>query len=117
MRAWRARLEAVLRQRCPRCLRGEVFAGPVRMRERCPVCGLVFEREEGYFFGAMYVSYFLSVPAFCLLALLAYELLPGRHFAWVLCAAAAGLLLLVPTIFRYSRVIWMHIDRAIDPEE
>jgi hypothetical protein len=30
---------------------------------------------------------------------------------------AAGLLFLpfVPAIFRYSRVIWMHFDRALDP--
>jgi len=31
----------------------------------------------------------------------------------------AGLLFLpfVPAIFRYSRVIWMHFDRALDPDD
>ena len=31
------------------------------MRERCPVCSLKFEREEGYFLGAMYISYSLAL--------------------------------------------------------
>ena len=29
----------------------------MRMNADCPVCGLHFEREEGYFVGAMYASY------------------------------------------------------------
>ena len=41
------------------------------MNDPCPVCGLVFEREPGYFLGAMYFSYALAVfiiaPLFILL--------------------------------------------------
>jgi hypothetical protein len=28
----------------------------LRMHERCPACGLKFEREDGYFLGAMYIG-------------------------------------------------------------
>ena len=31
------------------------------MFERCPVCDLRFEREPGYFMGAMYISYVLGL--------------------------------------------------------
>jgi len=31
------------------------------MRERCPACDLKFEREEGYFLGAMYIGYALAL--------------------------------------------------------
>src|SRR5262245_48048790 len=55
-----SRLGAVLRQRCPRCRTGPVFRSLLRMNDPCPHCGLVFEREEGYFLGAMYVSYALG---------------------------------------------------------
>src|SRR5437763_4892044 len=51
----------LLRQRCPRCRRGRMFRGSFAMNEPCPVCGMLFQREEGYFLGAMYVSYGLSV--------------------------------------------------------
>jgi uncharacterized protein (DUF983 family) len=52
-----SRLAAMLTQRCPRCRHGAVCAGLFRMHARCPVCGLVFAREQGYFTGAMYLSY------------------------------------------------------------
>ena len=58
------RLAAVLALRCPRCLRGRVWRSFLGMHERCPACGLVFEREPGYFTGAMVVSYVLAVPGF-----------------------------------------------------
>ena len=58
-RLWEG-LRAILRQRCPRCRRGRMFRGRLTMNDPCPVCGLVFQREEGYFLGAMYVSYALS---------------------------------------------------------
>ena len=38
------------------------------MHERCPVCDLKFEREAGYFLGAMYVSYGLALVIIALIA-------------------------------------------------
>jgi hypothetical protein len=52
-----SRLAAIVKQQCPRCLRGQVFATLFRMHEQCPVYRLPFEREPGYFTGAMYLSY------------------------------------------------------------
>jgi hypothetical protein len=34
-----------------------VFHGLMSMYERCPNCDHKFEREAGYFYGAMYASY------------------------------------------------------------
>src|SRR3989442_12598727 len=59
-------ISAILHQKCPRChsgaiFRSSIFRGFVKMNERCPVCDLKFEREEGYFLGAMYISYGLAL--------------------------------------------------------
>src|SRR3954467_1228327 len=56
------RIGAMLRMRCPRCLRGKLFRGLFDMWERCPQCGFVFEREPGYFTGAMYASTLITLP-------------------------------------------------------
>jgi uncharacterized protein (DUF983 family) len=105
------RLKAILLQRCPKCLKGRVFSGIVTMRESCPVCGHRFEREPGYFIGAMYASYFLAIPMLALIALAMYFLaLPNWLPENVVLVAALPFLLLVPVVFRYARVIWMHID-------
>ena len=37
------------------------------MHERCRACGLKFEREDGYFLGAMYIGYGLGVGAIAVL--------------------------------------------------
>src|SRR5262245_21015003 len=66
----------IMEQKCPRCRAGRIFGGPVlriyrwpEMYERCPVCDLKFEREPGYFLGAMYISYGLGVIFVALIAL------------------------------------------------
>ena len=105
---------AIRHLRCPRCHHGKVFRGLIEMNRHCPVCGLVFEREPGYFLGAMYVSYaFASVIIGLALALL-YQIVPEWSDIAVYGGAVAILIPFVPFIFRYSRVIWMTFDRSID---
>lgn len=107
------RLGALLKQRCPRCLEGRVFAGLFRMHRRCPSCGLPFEREPGYFMGAMYLSYSLAIIA------TAPVWLPMAWFGrplWEVLLASGSLLMLGSLwLFRYARVLWLHFDQALDP--
>lgn len=80
----------------------------------CPECGLVFGREEGYFTGAMIVSYMIAVPLLAILTAVALWRTSLR-FEWALLVAGVYFLPFVPAVFRYSRVIWMHFDRMVDP--
>ena len=80
----------------------------------CPECGLVFGRENGYFTGAMIVSYIIGVPLVALLTLIVL-LVTGWRFDLVILVAAAYFVPFVPAVFRYSRVVWMHFDRVVDP--
>lgn len=93
-----------------------MFRGAFRMNESCPVCGLKFERERGYFTGAMYVSYALTLPALSVFtAVLWHLVVPEWPLIGVLGLATFLFLPLVPPAFRYSRVIWIHLDRYLDP--
>ncbi len=115
-RLWRS-LVAMLRQRCPRCHTGRVFRGTFAMNDPCPVCGLIFEREEGYFLGAMYVSYALSSALLILFYVAAYLLLPGWDNFLLALIALLVYVPFVPVVFRLSRVIWIHFDRAAWPTD
>ena len=84
------------------------------MEPACPRCGLVYEREHGYFMGAMAVSYGLAVPVLVATMLLVGGL-TGWPFERTLLAGDVLFLVLVPQIFRYSRVVWMYFDRLVDP--
>jgi uncharacterized protein DUF983 len=87
-----------------------MYAGLITMYDRCPRCGHEFEREPGFFQGAMYVSWVSSVGLFATLALLARALLaPYIGLFAALAVAVVVYLPAVPMLFRYSRVIWAHI--------
>ena len=105
---------AILMQRCPRCRKGPVFHGLMSMYPTCRVCGLVYEREPGYFIGAMYASY-----AFGLLTTAYWlpMLLLGVNPFLVVIIPTVHLILQIPLCFRYSRVIWLHVDHNFDPTE
>ena len=47
-----------------------MFSGRFTMNPTCPVCGHRFEREQGFFQGAMYVSWVLGVTYLAVLAIL-----------------------------------------------
>jgi uncharacterized protein (DUF983 family) len=110
--AW-ARLAGVLSQRCPVCLQGPVFRSLLGMHKRCPVCATQYEREHGYFLNAMFIAYaagfLILVPSALLLA---WRNVSAGLFSAVIILET---ILVWPLIFRYSRVIWMHIDQMLDP--
>lgn len=107
------RLFALLRQRCPVCLQGPVFKGIFGMHSHCPVCGVKYERETGYFLNSMFIAYtagfFILVPTAILLYFLDVNLLV---FSTVIILETV---LIYPLLFRYSRLIWMHGDQVLDP--
>jgi uncharacterized protein (DUF983 family) len=108
------RLAAILGSRCPRCFEGRVWRGLFSMNDPCPVCGLRFERESGYWTGAMVASYGLGVPVLALLVAMVW-LVTGSDVVVVLIIADLLFLAVVPFIWRYSRVVWLHLDWLLDP--
>jgi uncharacterized protein (DUF983 family) len=108
-----SRILAILAQRCPVCLQGQVFHSLLGMNKDCPVCGVHFERETGYFLNSMFVGY---VGGFLLL-------IPSAIWLYVLGVSVPIFSLLIvlemailwPLIFRYARIIWLHIDQVLDP--
>jgi uncharacterized protein (DUF983 family) len=111
--------QGIVRQLCPRCRAGKIFRKSVwlfpQMYARCPVCNLKFEREQGYFLGAMYISYGLGVAVIAALSALVWELLK-----WPLVKSVeAGVVLflpLAPVLTWMARVLWIYMDQAIDPD-
>ena len=101
--------------RCPRCGGTELFSGWFTMRASCALCGLRFERAQGYWVGAIYVNYGVTVA----IAVTGFFLL--RALAdW---ETAAQLALWLPFVtlfplwfFRYSRSLWLGLEYGLNPE-
>ena len=106
---------AMVRARCPRCREGRMFRGSLTMNDPCPVCGLIFQREEGYFLGAMYFSYVLASVILTVFYFVLAALLPDMNGAALVLVALIPFLPLVPAVFRHSRVLWVYFERAGSP--
>ena len=102
--------------RCPRCGEGQMFAGMFKMRSECGSCHFRFERETGYFVGAMYINYGITIFVsfagyFGLDYFTSIPFLPNFVLWGAFCA-------LFPIFFfRYSRSLWLSFDYMFNPEE
>ncbi len=85
------------------------------MHERCPACGLKFEREEGYFLGAMYIAYGLALGTIALLGVLLWWL-SGWAFQTTVIVAVILFLPFAPVLTFMARVLWIYLDQALDPD-
>ena len=70
--------------------RYSIFRGFPKMNERCAICDLKFEREEGYFLGAMYISYGLALGTIAALTLIFLIRRPTVEQMEVAVRASAG---------------------------
>ena len=84
------------------------------MNSECAACGLRFEREPGYFTGAMYASYTIGI--FAIMPVWIAMLASGVGLAPIMTFVVVALLLVAPVSFHYSRVLWMHVDCYFNPE-
>lgn len=116
----RRRVVRVLRNglwlRCPRCGATRLFDGLFHMRDVCANCHLRFEREPGYFVGAIYVNYGLTVVAMVIGFLLL------EHFAGLTASSQLpiwiGFAIVFPLLgYRYSKSLWLSVEFLINPEE
>jgi uncharacterized protein (DUF983 family) len=113
-------LRRALALRCPRCgatplFPDRGFRGWFAMTPSCAVCGLRFERAQGYWVGAIYVSYVVTVVIALTGALTMWnvaDVSPARQLWFWL-----PFVVLFPLwFFRYSRSLWLAFERLLNPE-
>lgn len=116
---------SIFNSKCPVCHQGDVYESKQiynfnkfdKMHERCSHCGHKYEIENGFWYGAMYVSYALTVAFSVATFILTYLFYPQAS-AWLYFGMIVlVLLILVPVTFRLSRMIWMNFFTHYDPEK
>lgn len=106
---------SVVKDKCPHCNEGDLFVnknwyklkGIGEMPDQCAVCGQDFKVEDGFYLGATYVSYGLTVALtvpILAIAFFAFDL----DFMALLPLLVVVVLVLTPPIVRVSRSIWIN---------
>ncbi|MCW5906419.1 MAG: DUF983 domain-containing protein [Chitinophagales bacterium] len=115
-----SKLYSIVGMKCPRCHEGPLWRSPFYklklydMHESCPVCGLKYEREVGFWWGAMYVAYTFSSGALLIVMLVTLLVLK-----WELPAVftAVGITALIGFTYnaRLARSAWINMVVHYNP--
>lgn len=83
------------------------------MHKDCAVCGLHFEVEPGFFWGAMYISYAFGVAISVVAGVITSVVLKDPEIWVYIAAVITPLILLSPQSMRYSRVLMLYLFGGI----
>lgn len=109
---------------CPKCRTGKVFKNPffkfkkqTEMNENCSNCGLKFEVEPGFFWGAMYFSYGFNVAFITTISIL-ISFFTDNASIWLYMVWIVSTIFIFSTfIYRYSRLLMLTLFGGITYNE
>jgi uncharacterized protein (DUF983 family) len=128
---------SALTLKCPHCGKVSMFENPAiytfenmgKMKDVCDACGTNFKPETGFYFGAAYVSWALTVALWVavLVALKTLDALGIITFGFLTNPGTflgTGFVLTIigfPYLFRVSRSIWAHMfiksSKTVTPQK
>lgn len=107
-----------LRRRCPRCGTGGVFRTYSELNERCHGCGMLFEREPGFWVGAMVIVTIVTTVVFLAVFIGGMVLTaPDIPWGWILGLTMTANLAVPILGYSRSKLIWSAMDLSWHPLE
>ena len=111
-----------LTKRCARCGSGHLFNGYFKIVNECPKCGLHFEREQGYWAGALAFNMIATGGLFAIVFVTALVFTVPDVPVIPLLTITIPIMALGPIVFYpHSKTLWVAVDRVIlqrlDPNE
>ncbi len=109
-----SRIKSLFQYKCPKCESGEVFSERKylslgKMNANCSKCQHKFEQEPGFFFGAMYVSYALTIAIAVAIYVISHLLFESLSIAEIVGVIALSFVVFAPINYKISRMVWMYI--------
>lgn len=102
-------LARVVKLACPACGRAPVFRAPFKVRHHCEACGALFEREEGYFVGALSVNV-VTTEFFILMVYLSCLLSVGFDEGLIVKVLLPAALVFPVAFYHHSWSFWLGLD-------
>ncbi|MCP2028760.1 uncharacterized protein (DUF983 family) [Flavobacterium sp. HSC-32F16] len=117
-----SKLNSILTGSCPKCQKESMYldknplhlANVLKMNDHCSHCGLKYQIEPSFFYGAMYVSYGLNV-AVGIAAFIVSFMFFGASIEQSFITIVITLILLFPFVLRLSRNLYINMFISYDP--
>jgi uncharacterized protein (DUF983 family) len=118
-----SKLNSILTGSCPKCQKESMYSDKnplhltkvLKMNDHCSHCGLKYQIEPSFFYGAMYVSYGLNV-AVGIAAFIVSFVFFGASIEQSFIAIVISLILLFPFVLRLSRNLYINMFVSYDPK-
>jgi uncharacterized protein (DUF983 family) len=118
-----SKLNSILTGSCPKCQNESMYLDKnplhltkvLKMNENCSHCGLKYQIEPSFFYGAMYVSYGLNV-AVGIAAFIVSFVFFGASIEQSFIAIVITLIVLFPFVLRLSRNLYINMFVSYDPK-
>jgi hypothetical protein len=111
-----SKLYSILHFKCPFCHEGAFFVShPYDMRHlgdlhpRCPVCNERYEKEPGFYWGGMFVSYALSAAFSLIIFGITWLIAPQLSILQFFLIVVGITILASPFLYALSKIIWANI--------
>jgi uncharacterized protein (DUF983 family) len=116
-----SKLYSILTGTCPRCQKESMYVDQnllhitncIKMNEKCSHCGLRYQIEPSFFYGAMYVSYGLNVGIGIVAFIITFVVFKMK-LNWSFISIIASLIVLFPIVLRFSRSIYINMFVSYD---
>ena len=118
-----SKLNSILTGSCPKCQKESMYSDKnplhltkvLKMNDHCSHCGLKYQIEPSFFYGAMYVSYGLNV-AVGIAAFIVSFVFFGVTIEQSFLAIVISLVVLFPFVLRLSRNLYINMFVSYDPK-
>lgn len=110
-----SKIYSIINNKCPKCNEGNFFEDNnplhlkkvLKMNSHCSFCGFKYEIEPSFFYGAMYVSYGLTVGASIIISIILFYI--GLDLLQIFISILIMLILLTPITLRLARLIYSNM--------
>lgn len=117
-----SKLNSILTGSCPKCQKESMYLDKnplhltkvLKMNENCSHCGLKYQLEPSFFYGAMYVSYGLNV-AIGIAAFIVSFVFFGTTIEQSFLTIVITLIVLFPFILRLARNLYINMFVSYNP--
>jgi uncharacterized protein (DUF983 family) len=118
-----SKLNSILTGSCPKCQNESMYLDKnmlhltkiLKMNENCSHCGLKYQIEPSFFYGAMYVSYGLNVAIGIAAFIISYVIL-NMSLKVAFISIIASMVLSFPIVLRLSRNIYINMFVSYDKD-
>lgn len=116
-----SKLNSILTGSCPRCQNESMYLDKnplhlskiLKMNEKCSHCGLKYQIEPSFFYGAMYVSYGLNVALSIAAFIVSYVIFKTSIKVSFISILVSNVVLF-PFVLRWARNIYINMFVSFD---